>query len=132
MTPAGAGGRKNGDQVVPILLGSSEYVTSAPAQKGPMNLPLAGSGRRSEPAGGFDHLTRPDAPGARSDVTWGPIYHCPHPLQVGVPASVRLVVGVADVVPEDGPFATDFTYSSHRSLHSKVCRLGDWNTANRE
>ncbi len=97
-----------------------------------MNLPLAGSGRRGEPAGGFDDLARPDAPGAHSDATRGPVYHCPDPLQVGVPASVRLVVGVADVVPEDGPFATDFAYSSHGSLHSKVCRLGDRNPTNLE
>lgn len=98
----------------------------------PMSLPLAGLGRRGEPAGGLDDLARPDAPGAHSYATRGPVYHCPDPLQVGVPASVRLVVGVADVVPEDGPFATDFTHSSHGSLHSKVCRLGDWNPANRE
>ena len=97
-----------------------------------MSLPLAGLGRRGEPAGGLDDLARPDAPGAHSDATRGPVYNRPDPLQVGVPASVRLVVGVADVVPEDGPFATDFTHSSHGSLHSKVCRLGDWNTANRE
>jgi len=77
--------------------------------------------------GGFDDLARPDALGAHSDATRGPVYHCPDPLQVGVPASVRLVVGVADVVSEDGPFATHFAYSSHESLHSKVCRLGDQN-----
>ena len=75
-----------------------------------MSLQSAGLGRRGEPAGGLDDLARPDAPGAHSDATRGPTYHRPDPLQVGVPASVRLVVGVAEVVPEERPLATDFTH----------------------
>src|SRR5438034_878131 len=43
----------------------------------------------------------------------GAVYDGPHPLQVRVPAPVRLIVRVANVVPHHGALATDVAHSSH-------------------
>ncbi len=99
MTLAGLSRRKNGDLVVPIF--------------------LAGLGSSRGAAGSFLDFPGPDATGARPDALGLAVDDRSDALEVGVPAPVRLIIGVADVVPKDGAFATDFAYSSHRSLHSQ-------------
>jgi len=56
---------------------------------------------------GFDTLR------AHPDPARLAVYQDPHPLQVGVPAPRRLVVGVAHIVTEAGSFAADFANSGH-------------------
>src|SRR5439155_16439389 len=60
------------------------------------------------------HPIRLEAARAHADAAHGAGHHGAHALQIGVPAAIRLVVGVADVVPRDGALATNLTYSSHR------------------
>ncbi len=105
MTLASLSRRKNGDPVVPFF--------------------LAGLGGCRRSPGGFLDLSGPDAPGTHSDAFGLAVDDRPDALEVGIPAAIRLIVGVADVVSEDGALATDFTHSSHRSLHSQRCRRGD-------
>ena len=41
------------------------------------------------------------------------VYFCAHRLQVGQPASLGQIMGVADVVAYTRLFSTNFTYSGH-------------------
>src|SRR5438552_11638364 len=54
-----------------------------------------------------------EAPGADAQPPRGPVHHRAHALQARIPAPVRLVVRVADVVPRDGALAPDFPHSRH-------------------
>jgi large subunit ribosomal protein L17 len=64
-------------------------------------------------SGRFRDLVRLEAAGAHADAPHCAIHDGSHALQVGVPAAVRLIVRVADVVPRHGALATDLTHSSH-------------------
>ena len=99
MTVVGLTSEKNGDLVVPLF--------------------LAGLGGGRCPSRSLLDFPGPDATGARPDALGLAVDDRSDALEVGVPAPVRLIIGVADVVPKDGAFATDFAYSSHRSLHSQ-------------
>ncbi len=78
---------------------------------------LAGLGGSRCAAGSLLDFSGADATGACPDALGLAVDDRSDALEVGVPAPVRLIVRVADVVSEDGAFATDFAYSSHRSLH---------------
>ena len=93
---------KNGDPVVPIFLTDRIAVGMS-------------GGRGADPSWGFDHLARADARRARADTLGGPVNHGAHSLEVGVPASIGLVVGVAHVVSERGSLAANIADSSHFS-----------------
>ena len=58
-------------------------------------------------------MTGADATGAHLDAPYGPLLDCLNLLQVRVPGSAGLVVGVTDVVTEAGAFAADFTSFGH-------------------
>src|SRR5207302_8894689 len=62
-----------------------------------------------------------EAPRADAQPPRGPVHYGPHALQVRIPAPVRLVVRVADVVPCDGALATNLTNSSHEACPAKAC-----------
>ena len=80
---------------------------------------LAGLGSSGGAAASFLHFTGSDATGTHPDPLGLAIDDRPDALEVGVPAPVRFIVRVADVVPEYRAFATNLAYSSHRSLHSQ-------------
>ena len=59
------------------------------------------------------HGARPDAASADSDSPDRTLYDRTNSLEIREPASLGDVVGVADVVARERPFATDFTDSCH-------------------
>src|SRR6266849_1778269 len=88
-------------------------------QKGPGRVPFflsSASLRRLGDSIRFDAL-RADANPAHD-----PVHHDPDALEVGVPASRRLIVRVADIVSRDGTLATNLTHSSHSSIRQGVLR----------
>ena len=58
-------------------------------------------------------MTGPDAAGTGFNGGDAAVFHCLDLLQVGIPYGTCLVVGVADVVAEAGPFSTDIAFSGH-------------------
>jgi hypothetical protein len=70
----------------------------------------AGSGR-------LDNGARADATGAGVDVHGAAVGgdHA-NSLQIGQPATTGLVMGVADVVPGSGAFATNLTITGHDDI----------------
>ncbi len=95
----GAVGCENdGDLAVPFFLGAGD-----------------GAGVRwLDHAIGFDAL-RADTNALRAAVDEGA-----YPLQIGVPASVGLIVRVAHIVTESRSLATDITYAGHALLSRLV------------
>ena len=47
---------------------------------------------------GLPDFTAPEATGADSDTSGGSIHHCAHTLEVGIEGSLRLVLGVTNVM----------------------------------
>src|SRR6266581_4326740 len=72
------------------------------------------------PLGRLRDAVRLEALGADAQVPHRPVHHRSHPLQVGVPAAIGLVIRVADVVPRDGTLAADFAHSSHTPLSHRA------------
>src|SRR2546422_6868212 len=61
--------------------------------------------------GCFRDAVRLEAAGAHPQPSRGPVHDRTHALQVGVPAAVRFVVRVADVMSPPGALATDLAHS---------------------
>ena len=66
----------------------------------------------------FGHVPGTDAAGAYLDAANGSLLNSLYLLQVGMPGPPSLVVGVADVVSEAGPFAADCTCFGHCCITS--------------
>ncbi len=67
-------------------------------------------------SGWLHHETGADAPRARTHALHRPIRaHMPHLLEVGVPDSLGLIVGVADIISHGWSFPAEFTNSAHYS-----------------
>src|SRR2546430_2340583 len=69
--------------------------------------------------GRFDDAVRLETAGADPQPARGTVHHRAHALEIGVPAPVRLIVRVADVVPRDGALATNLTHSRHGPARRK-------------
>src|SRR3989454_762975 len=69
--------------------------------------------------GRFGDAVRLETAGADPQPARGAVHHRAHALEVGIPAPVRLIVRVADVVPRDGALATDLTHTSHGPARRK-------------
>lgn len=69
-------------------------------------------------AGGLLDAIGANTLGADPDSLGLAIYQRANPLQVRVPATIRLVVGMTDVMAERRSLATDFTYARHEETHS--------------
>lgn len=48
------------------------------------------------------------------------IVKTPHLLQIGIPASLSLIMSVTDIVAYYRPFATDFTHPRHLGVSLKI------------
>src|SRR2546422_3726060 len=69
--------------------------------------------------GRFGDAVRLETAGADPQPARGTVHHRAHALEIGVPAPVRLIVRVADVVPRDGALATNLTHSRHGPARRK-------------
>jgi hypothetical protein len=58
------------------------------------------------------------AAGADPDVLDGALLYRPDPAQIGLPAPLGMIVGVADIVAHLGPFAANITYVGHDDVCS--------------
>jgi hypothetical protein len=56
-----------------------------------------------------------DAGRAHADALSGAFDHCPHRLQIDVPAALGHIVGVADAAAELRPASTDIANSCHKT-----------------
>jgi len=61
----------------------------------------------------FYHVAGAEAAGADPDVLDGALLYSPDPAQIGLPAPLGMIVGVADIVTHLGPFAANITYVGH-------------------
>jgi hypothetical protein len=80
------------------------------------------------PSGGLDHRSGPDAAGADCYFLNPAVLEDPDALQVGIKATLGQVVGVADMVSDLGPLATDFADFGHGSVllfQDGVPNMGD-------
>ncbi len=73
-------------------------------------------------ARGLDYLTRTYACGTHTDPAALSVYQSANPLQIGIPAAVRFVVGVAYIVSETRTLATDLTFSCHMTSNPRYSR----------
>ncbi len=74
-------------------------------------------------AGRLDHAIGFDALRADTNALNAAVDEGAHPLQIGVPASVGLVVRVAHIVTESRSLATDITHAGHVLLSRLVVDL---------
>jgi hypothetical protein len=80
---------------------------------------LALSGQNSE-SGRLDNSAGANAAGADIGMHSAAIaVEHPNSLQVGQPTTTGLIIGVADVVPGGGAFATYLTYTGHVRISSE-------------
>ena len=83
-------------------------------------MPQGGSKMRSQENSGFGHSAGTDAPGAHSHALVGLPINDADALEIGIPASPGQIVGVADPVPINRPFITDFAARHEGNLPYKI------------
>lgn len=97
-----------------------------PTQKGTLGSPFfRPATNRPGGLGGFDDLLTPDAAGADSNPFGGAVHQDSHRLQVGHPAALPSVVGVADMVASRGTLGAHRANSCHISTSPLVMLVVD-------
>ena len=83
-------------------------------------MPQGDARKRSQENSGFGHSTGADAPGANPHALVGLSVDHANALEVGVPAPPCQVMGVANPVPINRAFVTDFAARREGNLPNKV------------
>ena len=69
----------------------------------------------------LDHAAGFDALGAGLDSTWNAIHENPRGLQVGVPAAIRFIIRLADVVTRRRAFTANIANACHCLIYHLFC-----------